>query len=178
MIEDDNMNDNSYTITCPKCGEEMKSDARYCMKCGYINTDHEANKTMKKYVKNVATTYQVGSGGIIAEDTNTNKNSISLATNTGNRKIAFFITYAIYLVLVAIGLHTAVSNGVNNLETLALSTFPLTLLTISILFLYIYSLELVFMKCNKPWWVGLIPVYNLIILGEITFHKKYIGLLT
>ena len=34
------MNDNSYTIFCSRCGAEMKSSARYCMKCGNLNPDH------------------------------------------------------------------------------------------------------------------------------------------
>lgn len=167
--------DNGYTITCPKCGNEMNSNARYCMKCGYINTEHESNKSMKKYVKNVKTTYQVGSGDIITN--NENNSGISIATNTGNKKLAFFVTYFIYLLIVVLSLYSTISNGVNSLDTLIISYFPIMLITISIMFLYIYSFELVFMKCNRPWWIGLIPIYNLIVLSDIVFHKKYIGIL-
>lgn len=167
--------DQGYIMTCPKCGNEMNSNARYCMKCGYINTEHEANQSMKKYVKNVETTYQVGSGGIITNDTS--GESISLATNTGNKRLAFFITYGIYLGLVLFVLYTVITNGVNSINTLAISYFPIMASVLSITFLYIYSLELIFMKCNRKWWEGLIPIYNLIVLCDIVFHKKYIGLL-
>ena len=30
-------------IPCPKCGELMYADARYCMRCGTINTANESN---------------------------------------------------------------------------------------------------------------------------------------
>ena len=42
--------DGGYTIYCPKCGAAMSSTARYCMKCGTLNYDHEANKNMLRYL--------------------------------------------------------------------------------------------------------------------------------
>ena len=39
------MNDEQgSTIYCSRCGAEMKSTSRYCMKCGNLNYDHEDNK--------------------------------------------------------------------------------------------------------------------------------------
>ena len=49
---------------------------------------------------------------------------------------------------------------------------------ISISFIYIYSIELICMKCNKPWWSGLIPIYNMFVLCDILYHKKWLGILT
>ena len=42
------MNDDGYTVFCARCGAEMNSNSRYCMKCGYLNPDHEANKCQRK----------------------------------------------------------------------------------------------------------------------------------
>ena len=42
------MNDDK--ILCPRCGEEMKRNSRYCMKCGYLNYDHPENAAMKSYM--------------------------------------------------------------------------------------------------------------------------------
>lgn len=33
---------------CPRCGAEMRSEQRYCMKCGALNYDHPDNQKMKK----------------------------------------------------------------------------------------------------------------------------------
>ena len=41
----------SGVTNCPKCGSEMKFTDRYCMHCGYINYDNEANKNLAKYEK-------------------------------------------------------------------------------------------------------------------------------
>ena len=36
--------DNGFKIFCPRCGNEMNSESRYCMKCGYLNTNNAANQ--------------------------------------------------------------------------------------------------------------------------------------
>ena len=41
--------DGGFTIYCSRCGAEMSSNSRYCMKCGNLNYDHEANKNMRRY---------------------------------------------------------------------------------------------------------------------------------
>ena len=41
----------SGVTNCPKCGSEMKFSDRYCKHCGYINYEHEDNKSMAKYEK-------------------------------------------------------------------------------------------------------------------------------
>jgi hypothetical protein len=33
------------------------------------------------------------------------------------------------------------------------------------------------MKCNRAWWEALIPIYNYLVLGEVVFRNKWIGLL-
>ena len=42
---------NNGVMMCPKCGEEMKADARFCNHCGYINYDNEKNDFLVKYNK-------------------------------------------------------------------------------------------------------------------------------
>ena len=43
--------------------------------------------------------------------------------------------------------------------------------------MYLYAFELIFVKCNKRWWGALIPVYNCLILSEIVFNKRWLGLI-
>lgn len=44
------MNNNGVMI-CPKCGNEMKSNDRFCFHCGYINYDNNSNDFLVKYDK-------------------------------------------------------------------------------------------------------------------------------
>lgn len=37
-------------MICPRCGAEMDSKQRYCMKCGALNYDHPDNQKMKTYI--------------------------------------------------------------------------------------------------------------------------------
>ena len=49
-----------YKIYCPKCGNEMNSNSRYCMKCGFLNANNEANQNMQAYIPTVQnTSYQI-----------------------------------------------------------------------------------------------------------------------
>ena len=168
-------NDDGYTIYCSRCGEPMKSNARYCMKCGNLNSDHEANKKMMPYIKDNKNTYQVGSGKFIAGHNQSDKSSTAFANNTGNKKVCFWLNYLVYVFTLLIAF-LSYKSSIIDLTTLAISPFPTVILIASLYFLYVYSIELIFMKCNKPWWSWLVPVYNCMILGEITFHNKKIGL--
>ena len=161
-------------IACPKCGEMMNADARYCMRCGTINPNLETNKILKKNIQTTIDEYKSGKAPLIKE-----KSSIAAAANnTGNRTFAFYVTYLLYIVtLIVIGF-SAYKNGINTLDFLIISEYPELVIIVSLIFIYIYSTELIFMKCNKQWWAGFIPIYNLMITGDITFHNQYIGLLS
>lgn len=167
------MNENQK-IPCPKCGEMMNATARYCMKCGTINPNLETNRVLTKSIQKSINDYKTGKSPLLNES----NSNIGIANNTGNRKFAFYVTYLLYLFcVIVIGLATYLT-GINTLDLLIISSYPMTVILLSIAFLYIYGIELVFMKCNKPWWAGLVPIYNLMVLGDIAFHNKYIGLLS
>ncbi|MBQ6497217.1 MAG: zinc ribbon domain-containing protein [Bacilli bacterium] len=161
-------------IPCPKCGELMYADARYCMRCGTINTANESNKALKKAVQQSINSYKAGKTPLINEG----NTQTAIASNTGNRKFAFMVTYFLYLgIILLTGIATYLT-GINSFDLLIISTYPMTVLLLSVFFIYIYSIELIFMKCNKPWWAGLVPIYNVMELGDIAFHNKYVGLIT
>ena len=168
-----NNEDTGYKIYCSRCGAEMNSNSRYCMKCGNLNTDHEANESMKPYIKDVENSYQVGSGNLM----NTNELQTSIGNNTGNKKLCFIVNFSIYMILIVISFLISISKGLDIL-LIRNSIFPMASIIISISFIYIYSIELIFMKCNKPWWSGLIPIYNMIVLCDILYHRKWLGLIT
>ena len=90
------MENDNHKIYCQKCGAEMNSNSRYCMNCGALNYDHEANKNMQQFIpKYKNNTYQIGSGQFMIQNDN-NQISQSIATNTGNK----FIFHKLFSLLV------------------------------------------------------------------------------
>lgn len=168
-----NNEENGYIIYCPRCGAEMNSNSRYCMKCGNLNSDHEANKSMQPYIKDNENSYQVGSGQFISN----NGIQTSIGNNTGNRKLCFIVNIIIYLLIIGISFFVSFKSVNYDIMMIRNTSFPIISIIVSIMFLYIYSVELIFMKINKPWWTGLIPVYNSMMLTDILFKNKWIGLL-
>ncbi len=175
------MDNQDETIFCSRCGAEMKASARYCMKCGNLNYDHPDNVNMKNLLgkEQTTTSYQVGSGKFILGDMPSNGNSVvqSIANNTGNKALCFYLTFGLYLLIILGNLGLIFSRGNMDLNTILSSSFPFLAIITSVVFLYIYSIELLFMKANKRWWAGLIPIYNMMILSEMAFNKKKLGLL-
>lgn len=169
-----NNEDQGFKIYCPRCGAEMNSNSRYCMKCGNLNSDHEANKGMQPYIKDNEEAYQVGSGQFISN----NEIRTSIGNNTGNRKLCFIVNIIIYLFIMVISFFITFKSVNYDIMLIRNTSFPIISIIVSIVFLYIYSVELIFMKVNKPWWTGLIPVYNSMMLTEILFKNKWIGLFT
>lgn len=166
--------DTQERIPCPKCGQLMYKTSRCCTHCGTINPDYVHNNNLLKNIQKSIDEYQTGKTPLIKEKSS----QAQIANNTGNRIFAFYVTYLLYILFIVVTAISSYMTGITSFDILIISTYPLTIITVSVIFLYIYSIELVFMKCNKPWWAGLVPIYNLMVLGEIAFHKKYIGLLS
>ena len=170
------MNDNSYTIFCSRCGAEMKSSARYCMKCGNLNPDHPENKSMEKFMPK-SQGYFVGSGKSIVGTLDPNSGLIlSVANNTGSSKMCFLLTFGIYFIIVfLIGLSTVL--GLSNIHDIIYTKLAVTFLIISGIFIFIYSSERMYMKMNKPWWAALVPFYNYFVLSDVIFNNMFLGFL-
>ena len=87
------------------------------------------------------------------------------------------VNYLVYLFFVIMSFVLIVGTRVTDFEMIKNSFFPYAIFSISIIFLFVYSMELVFMKANKKWWYALIPFYCLFILADIAFKKKILGIL-
>ena len=171
------MDNNEYTIYCAKCGAEMSSNARYCMKCGTLNYDHEANKSMKGFMpKDMKMSYKVGSGKFLLRGRLNNQVRTSLAAHTGNKKICFIVNLLLFLLTIIFSFIFTI-NGDYTVEGILNSDFPLVSLIVSIIAFYLYSFQLLFMKCNLVWWKSLIPFYNVIELSNNLYQNKWIGIL-
>ena len=162
-------------VFCPRCGKEMNSNSRYCTNCGYLNPNDPANQSIKKYISvDSKNSYQVGSGETIVKEDN--QITTSIASNTGNKKVCFIVNYLIYMLIIILSFFIVVGNKNIDLEIIKNSVFPYIAFITSIVFLYVYSMELVFMKANKRWWYALIPFFNLFILSDIVYKKKKLGI--
>lgn len=172
------MNDDKGNIIyCSRCGAEMKSTARYCMKCGNLNYDHKDNKDMQNFrPKEEGGVYQVGSGHSLRKAISSGKVSIHVSTNGAHEKTCFLVNYIVYLVTLVIVLLVSL-HGDFTLDSFLKSSFPITAIIVTVFFLYSYSVQVLFSKCDKKWWYAFIPIYNNMVLGDICFHNQYIGLL-
>lgn len=171
-------NSNDNIIFCSRCGAEMRADSRYCMKCGNLNYDHPDNARMQKFLdSNQTTSYEVGSGNFILGNKDSSQVTQSIANNTGNKTLAFQVTFGIYLLIIFGSLFLFLNSCNFDFLKVAYTFFPIVMIVVSISFLFVFSIELLFMKANKRWWAGLIPVYNMMILSEIAFNKKKLGLI-
>lgn len=169
------MNEQNVKIFCPRCGSEMNSNSRYCLKCGYLNPTNSANQGMQQYIANNGNSlYQVGEGKMIQ---NSNGITNSIATNTGNKMVCFLINYLIYIFIIIISFIFIMKDNTIGFNSIKNSLFPYVAFSISTIFLYVYSMQLIFMKANKEWWYALIPFYNLFVLSDIAFKKKWLGIL-
>ncbi len=158
-------------IYCTRCGSPMKSDARYCMKCGNLNYDHPDNKNMVSYATDEGKqVYEIGSG-LSLNNKKVLENSFEQATNTGSEKVFLFINLLWLIFSYGLILFTGF--------TLVISfknVFYLFVL-LSLLNIYVISFEIIFMKANQRWWLVFVPIYNLVILSKIVFDRGWLTIL-
>ena len=169
-----NNSENDYTIRCSRCGEDMKSSSRYCMKCGNLNSNHPENQNMIPYIKDNIETYTVGDDGFLRKKKT--GSIVLIGTNTGSKKLCFIINLLVYLLFIGISF---LSNylSVGDITKILDTSFPIMLTCCSFSFFYIYSYEILFMKMNKRWWAVFIPIYNLFVLSSALFNRGWMGIL-
>ena len=156
--------DEDYTIYCSRCGAPMKSSARYCMKCGNLNYDHPDNQKMKEFAPLENKKYEVGSGKI-ETGTSFKANVSESATNTGNKKMFLIVNSLWFLLTYGLGLLLGA------LKVADFGAIFYIFIVLSILNIYVVSLEVINMKANRPWWSAIIPIYNVCVLTDIVFEK-------
>lgn len=170
-VNQQNVNSASGFIRCPKCGAEMKADARYCMKCGNLNYAHPANETMKQYA------WQNIKDGYFVAGANINDGSALSIPSTGMSSEPIFKTCLIVNVII-------------HLVLACLSAIPLFIFTKSIIwclvvvlvygiiFLFNYSFQCIYIKAHRPWWAYYVPLYNLYVFFDIAMSSGWMFLLT
>jgi len=87
-------------IRCSRCGAEMKSDVRYCMKCGNLNYSHPDNVSMRPYIKDVNSNKPLNSSVSsmmpkVVKNINLSNKMICLIVNILLHLVIFFVTTSI-----------------------------------------------------------------------------------
>lgn len=154
------MNENrdlSNIIYCSKCGAEMRNTSRYCMKCGNLNYSHPDNESMKQYAwQNIAQGTYIS--GVDLQD--------------GGKPINDMLKSKINIgcLVFNIILHLLVPIILTIVKGFSLSVFGIYLAFI-ILFILNYSMQCVYMKSGKKWWVYFVPIYGQFIFFEIAMNN-------
>lgn len=158
------MSDQEYTFNCPRCGNELKSKSRYCMKCGYLNPSHPSNQDyLKRYGQDITEEYVVSQDGSMSSTT-IQKNSkgvdLSFSSDTGSFTLCFLVNFLLYLIVVLVIGYSYYNQYSGNVYAIMSSDISIILLPVSLTFLLEYSFQLMFMKMNMRWWLALIPFVN------------------
>lgn len=170
---------NNDKILCPRCQTEMKSTARYCMKCGYLNYNHPENVAFRPYMGKLqeSTTYVNGQAETRQFLGKRKMHEIRFGSKTGNKTFCFLLNFILYILSMALAFFLVYRNY-DYLIDLLYSSLPYLFLGITVVFIYIYAIELIFMKMNERWWFAFIPIYNIFVLSYRGMGSYWYGLLS
>lgn len=165
---DNNTFDNSdIIISCPRCGEPMKSSQRCCIKCGALNPEHPDNVSMQQYIYNERNVTS-GNNVFISQEVNNYEGD----KKNRQKNICFIVNLILHLVLVFF----VILYAQNTMEIkIAVIT---SLFTVGLTFMYNYAMQVIYMKAGKNWWSYWIPLYNYYIYYEITMENGWFCLLS
>lgn len=144
-------------IRCSRCGAEMKSDVRYCMKCGNLNYSHPDNVSMRPYIKDVNSNKPLNSSD------SSMMPKVIKNINLSNKMICLIVNILLHLVILFV--------------TASILKNFLLFLGCFVLFIFNYSMQVVYIKANKKWWSYFIPFYNMYVFCQITLDNGWIFLL-
>ena len=170
---------NNDKILCPRCQTEMKSNARYCMKCGYLNYNHPENIALKPYMGKLqeSTSYVNGQAQTRQFLGKRKMYEVRFGSKTGNKTLCFIINVLFYLLFMTLSF-LAVYKNYDYMIDLLYSALPYLFLAVTVSFIYIYAWELIFMKMNERWWYAFIPIYNIFVLSYRGLGSYWYGFLS
>lgn len=158
-------------LICSKCGNEMRKESRYCMKCGNLNYSHPENESMKQYAWQSIKQGHFISGANLDDKQQLsmpNSDSISNVHPYRGCVIGNIIFFAICVVLTLLGVKDNLNAG------LILGT----VLSYGIFFLETCSLGIMFVKADEPWWGLYVPLYGPFLLFKIALGSGWLMFLT
>ena len=178
-----NENQGAPTFVCPRCGNDVNINSRYCMKCGYLNPSHPDNKQYEQLInKNGMVGYTVSNGetgasfAVNANEVHGGGVETVFGDHTGSFTLCFALNFIFYLLLVAITIF-AFYSMYGSFTSIISSEICYVLFCISLFSIYNYSTQLVYMKMNRHWWAALIPLVNMYSLSDAIYGNKLLNFL-
>ena len=170
-------------FSCPRCGNEVNMESRYCMKCGYMNPSHPENEQFKKYM-NTKEGYTVDNSGntTTSEPVNVNEAKGSVVSTVfgdhmGSFTLCFVINLLTYLIVIGLTTYFFYYESYGDINTMLSSELSYVLIIFTIVGIYMYSIQLVYMKMNRHWWASLVPFVNLYSMSDAIYHKMWLNIL-
>ena len=168
------------SFTCPRCGNEVNNSARYCMKCGYLNPNHPDNTQYSQLIggsNNHSQGIQPSNNGLANNPFSAKGAEVGFGNKMGNFTLCFAVNLICYLLLICGVVFIFYSMNHGELKMMMGSELCYILFSISLFSLFQYSVQLVYMKMNKRWWLALIPFVNLYVLSDAICEKTALNFL-
>ncbi len=148
--------DREKMIICSRCGEKIRASQRNCLKCGQLNFENPDNEYMKKYIYDDSEEvfspkkFKISKLSIFSNSRPDEKQ----ATKAGNLTLFALVNIMLFFLILLFIVIDSYSGDFSN--TILDKKFISELLIFSVCFIELYSIELLMMKANKPWWGGFI----------------------
>lgn len=138
-------------LICTRCGAKIRKTQRNCLKCGQLNFVNPDNEYMKKYVpkNSMKNVNNVNNSKVekLSIYNNMRPNEV-IAKNTGN--LSIFIVTNILIFFLGLFIILSTKFDFSN------KSFYIMVIGYIVTFLNFYSIQLLLMKANKPWWCAFV----------------------
>ena len=101
---------------------------------------------------------------------------IRFGSKTGSKNLCYFINVFLYLLSMVLSFFLVYRNY-EFLIDLLYSALPYIFLIVTVVFIFTYAIELIFMKMNERWWYAFIPIYNIFVLSYHGLGSYWFGII-
>lgn len=157
----------SKQLLCDKCGTYYPSNQRYCMKCGALNYSHPDNQSMKQYMNYdvVNHNYVENFNSKLSHQTIDPAVKVQQNIIVGNVVINFLLPVVLTILSIAGVFYVPMSSLIG------------LFVIFFILFIYNYSMCLLFDRAGETWWTHFIPFYGLMVYFRVSMFSMWYFLL-
>lgn len=148
-------------IYCAKCGDPMKRDARYCLRCGNLNYSHPDNLKMKNYA------WQSVKKGEFISGINVDRGELIDVPWKYRYKPFLWCFIVNFLIHLALPILLNVFANYANISELSKYMWAIYI-GFAVLFVFDYSMQSIFIKAKERWWSYFIPIYSQYVFFDIS----------
>ena len=188
------MNSAGEKVFCTKCGAEMNSTSRCCLKCGNLNPNHKDNQAYFQKLAELhgssvdaAVSYVQQPAAQTPAPVQQQQTVVPGQPNpipmeqpvvqapAKDNSSAFLACNIINLIFLLIGiLFTFLAFQSEGLD----DAVGIIMAVMGVSTLMIFGLQVLYLEMGQSWWAVFVPVYGNMVLAEIAMGNMMIGLLT